>query len=677
MMAPRLFASAAGSALVLAAVMTLGAAGQDQFPTPPTPQHPIFRAGATLVAVDVYPMKDGKVVPGLKAADFDIKEDGKPQQVEFFEFLKFDANPLDADRHDPGSAEEGERLAADPHHRAFVAYFDTYHMQAFGAWRSQSPVVMFFDRMLGPNDYFAAMDPETPIAQLTFGQRTESIDSAVSAMWPSAENAERRRDFPIDGTEQWLTQCFQDRGGPVLAKLYARHRMELVIGGLNGLVEKLRTIREERTDVFLFSDGWVIDGTDKALANSAWHELSTPGVVNGRFRPGGATEKGGGPPDVQKCNQELGRLANIDFMDEFRRLADNALKWNVAFYPISPEGLQPPPSGGLRTGTSPWLITGNKQDSLFGLAASTNGKPIVNINNIGPELRDLEQGLSSYYLLGYYTTNPALDGKYRRIEVNTRADGVKVTARRGYIAYANPLVTTTSMNSTEVSEEKRAMGALSRLDSPEAVMTTGVVSGSDVAVVAEVGSAYATAIANGADVTVTLTGASGAAPATSTAHIDKGARSAIVRLPIPSSPGPWLASVVVGAPGDGLSTSLTVTAPASPAALVGEPILYRATPSPRSPLWPSASFQFTRNDRLHLEWATNGPLDSHVGRLLDRRGQPLAVGVSLTEPPNASRPTLAGDVSLAPLAPGDYLVELVVGKGAKTERHLVAIRIGT
>src|SRR5690348_4979947 len=170
MMAFRPGAPAAGSALAIAAVLTLGASGQDQFPTPPTPQHPIFRAGATLVAVDVYPMKDGKVVPGLKASDFEIKEDGKPQQVEFFEFLNFPFNPIDAERRDPNTAEEGERLAADPHHRAFVVYLDTYHMQAFGAWRSQGPVVAFLDRMFGPNDYFAALDPRTPVSQLTFGQ---------------------------------------------------------------------------------------------------------------------------------------------------------------------------------------------------------------------------------------------------------------------------------------------------------------------------------------------------------------------------------------------------------------------------------------------------------------------------------------------------------------------------
>jgi hypothetical protein len=121
-----------------------------------------------------------------------------------------------------------------------------------------------------------------------------------------------------------------------------------------------------------------------------------------------------------------------------------------------------------------------------------------------------------------------------------------------------------------------------------------------------------------------------------------------------------------------MSGSLTI--PASQP-LVSDPVVYRATPSPRSPLWPSATRLFTRNDRLHLEWRPTGPLDNRTGRVLDRRGQPLAVGVSLSEPPGADHPTLLGDVSLAPLAPGDYLVELVVTRGGTSERHLVAFRM--
>ena len=666
-----------GASTASVCVAAMLASAQQQFPTPPTPQHPIFRAGSTLVAVDIYPTKDGQVVAGLTPADFEIKEDGKPQTVEFFEFLKFETSPADSTRTDPNTAEEGERLAADPHHRAFVAYFDTYHLTSYGTQMMRTPVVDFLQRTIGSTDYFAAMNPDVPVSRLTFGQRTETIAHDVDEYWPLAAETDART-APISAHEQWLQGCFINRWPDVkrdqalVATLYRRWRMDVVLQSLNGLVAKLGSIREERTNVLLFADGWSLEGPIRGLEENEWNAHPTPGVSNGRLTPNGANRE---MPDSDKCDAELARLAELDFQDGFRVLHDEAVRKNVAFDPISPAGLEAYDDNMMRGGPGFTAVQG-QLDVLRTLASTTSGQSIVGTNDIRTPMKALADGMSSYYLAGYYTTNTNLDGKYRTIDVKVKPPGLKVSARHGYVASANPVVTTSAATNPTSGAEQAALDTLARLETPEAVLTAGAAMGSEVVIVVEVQSAQAPDIAGGADVTVTLTAASGAAPVTSTAHIDKGARSALVRLPEPSSPGPWEARVVVGAPDAGLTASLSVAAPTA-SALVSDPILYRATPSPRSPLWPSASHRFTRNDRLHLEWTTHGALESHVARLLDTRGQPLAVGVALTEPPNAARPTLAGDVSLAPLAPGDYLLELVVGKGGATERHLVAIRIGT
>ena len=51
-------------------------------------QQPLFRGGTAFVRVDVYPSVDGRTVEGLTAADVEIFEDGTPQRVETFEFIR-------------------------------------------------------------------------------------------------------------------------------------------------------------------------------------------------------------------------------------------------------------------------------------------------------------------------------------------------------------------------------------------------------------------------------------------------------------------------------------------------------------------------------------------------------------------------------------------------------------
>jgi hypothetical protein len=62
-------------------------------------------------------------------------------------------------------------------------------------------------------------------------------------------------------------------------------------------------------------------------------------------------------------------------------------------------------------------------------------------------------------------------------------------------------------------------------------------------------------------------------------------------------------------------------------------------------------------------------------RILDRRGQPLPIGPTLTERDVDGRPTLAADLVLAPLADGDYVLETTVAIGAETAQKWLAFRV--
>src|SRR5580765_1578163 len=83
----------------------------------PTPQRPVFRAGAVLVTVDAYPQHDGQIVEGLTPEDFEVFEDDKSQKVETFDFVRVEPARSEDERRDPNNVREANAQAADPRNR--------------------------------------------------------------------------------------------------------------------------------------------------------------------------------------------------------------------------------------------------------------------------------------------------------------------------------------------------------------------------------------------------------------------------------------------------------------------------------------------------------------------------------------------------------------------------------
>src|SRR6266853_722455 len=74
------------------AVCTAGSHAQEKPAQPPAPPaQPVFRTGINFVRVDVIVSdKNGANVADLKQSDFEVTEDGKPQSIENFKFIKLD-----------------------------------------------------------------------------------------------------------------------------------------------------------------------------------------------------------------------------------------------------------------------------------------------------------------------------------------------------------------------------------------------------------------------------------------------------------------------------------------------------------------------------------------------------------------------------------------------------------
>ena len=64
----------------------------------------------------------------------------------------------------------------------------------------------------------------------------------------------------------------------------------------------------------------------------------------------------------------------------------------------------------------------------------TDGHAVLDTSNVPAAMQKIFADVGSYYLLSYYSTNPRLDGRFRRIRVEVKRPDVEVRARPGYLA---------------------------------------------------------------------------------------------------------------------------------------------------------------------------------------------------------------------------------------------------
>ena len=72
------------------------------------------------------------------------------------------------------------------------------------------------------------------------------------------------------------------------------------------------------------------------------------------------------------------------------------------------------------------------------LADETGGFAAVNRNDFDGAFERIVADNSSYYVLGYYSTNDRRDGRFRKIEVRVKRPGLRVRSRNGYVAPRGP-----------------------------------------------------------------------------------------------------------------------------------------------------------------------------------------------------------------------------------------------
>jgi len=669
-------------------------------PTPPQdPQRPIFRIEANFVRVDVFPSADGVPVQDLTADDFEVLEDGVPQPIETFEHVVIRPAPLE--RVDPGSGRRMLEEAADARNRVFVIFLDEPNVGPSGSHNIAEPLVRLMDQILGPDDLVGFMTPGMSAAELTLGRKAQVFEEGLRGNWAWG----MRDSLMPDETEQHYEDCYPplpvaEAGllrSRLASEMIARKRERATLEALQDLVWHLGAIREERKAILAVTEGWLLYTPDPGLTSPREDpELgreAPPGIDPIGVGPGGKLTRGDPKNSVggllkSDCDTDRMQLAYIDDQQFFRDILADANRNNASFYPIDPRGIAvwDSPLGPERPPTpeQDYANLRERLDSLHELAINTDGIAVVSSNDLDVGMRKIAADLTSYYLLGYYSTNTKLDGRFREITVRVKRPGVDVRARRGYRAATEEEIAAgrAAAEPPDPGAEavEAALGALARIrsDTPFRInVLAGPAAGSGgVWVAGEIDAAAVRARGFAGGGTVDLVASGGGASGSARVSLGPGERAFLTWLDV-TDIGDRLDVRARLAPAEGSALPLTDAVRVGTGAGASRALLFRRGPTTGNRVQPAADLRFSRSERLHLELPVGPDVKPGTGRVLDRAGQPLVppveVGTRLDEA--TGQRWITADVTLAPLGAGDFVIEVTVVDAGTAERVLTAIRV--
>jgi VWFA-related protein len=646
-----------------------------QQPDPDQPRQ-IIKRGVNFVSVDVI-VTDGKGNPidDLTQEDFEVFEDNQRQDVETFQIIKIDQSTatLNAPLSEIRSTADEEREAARPDVRIFAIFLDDYHVRLGTSMGVRSPLMKFIDQQIAPGDLVGIMYPLLPVADFSLTRNHAAIIQAIQNFQGRKFNYEPRNQFE----EQYAYYP---------AATVEKIRNQVSMSALRGLAIRLGGYREGRKSIIYVSEGF----TAQLPAQLNDPVAAMPGIGNPARRMPGVEPTNPRAESIEFFNQ-------AELLGDMREVYDAANRSNTAIYALDPRGLAAfeydiNEGAGMQTDRK---ALQSSQDTLRVLAGETDGRAIVNRNDLDAGLRQIVRDSSSYYLLGYNSSQAPSDGKFHAIKVRVKRSGAQVRARKGYWAL-------TAEETARVSNPKpEAPAAVTA-----ALSTLASASRRDI-----VRTWIGTSRGENGKTRVTLAwepvahsaGSAPARPAGSpTAQVDAPSRLAVTAIAqtgepyfrgrvaeprvvtFDADPGPMQVRFNIenerGQVMDAAQREMTVPDFAKTEVSLSTPQLLRARTvkeiaalktDPSAVPTPDREFRRTERLALRVEaYAATGAAPAVTAKLLNRTGQPMS-----TLPVETTGAAHLVDLPLASLAPGEYLIEITATAGKGSSQDILAIRV--
>jgi len=403
-------------------LIAIMATGQVQ-PPRPAPQNPPAQQPAgepvkfssqSQLVVEMVSVKDksGKIIEGLTAKDFVLTEDNKPQTITFCEFQKLDevvepetppeavkATAPELKTTAPVASVTKNQIAAEKpgdirykNRRLLVLYFDMSAMPVPDQLRALAAARKFLMTQMTKADLLAIMEYASGSVKVLqdFTDDKDALNQQIETL--------------IVGEDQGFTGDAGDAASTDTGAAFGQDDGEFNIfntdrqlAALQTAVNMLASLNEKKSLIY-FASGMALNGVD---------------------------------------NQA-----------QMRAATNAAARANVSLYPIDARGLVASAPMGNASQGSPGgqaMYSGQgalamqtrfqrSQDTMYSLAADTGGKALFDVNDLSLGIVNAQKANNSYYIIGYYTTNSNLDGKFRRINISLKETVATLDYRKGYFA---------------------------------------------------------------------------------------------------------------------------------------------------------------------------------------------------------------------------------------------------
>jgi len=403
-------------------------------PPPPDPkQQPkkgegVIRAFTDLVLIDVQVNdRNGKPIKGLKAENFVIQENNKPQKISSIDYYDVerietaaavDDKPVVVPLGQVSSPEQVREVVRD--RRLTVLFFDMTSMQADEVLRSTDEALKFVRTQMTPADLVGAVVFSNRLNILApFTNNKEALARAIMSLRPGKETQLATAEGAVPTGEE---AAGQDTGAAFTAddSEFNIFNTDRKLAAIESIAEMLRPIPGK-----------------KALIQFA----------------GGITQTG-----------EENRT-------QLRAATDAANRANVSLYTVDTRGLQASAPGGNATDAAPSgsaLFSGaamrtqtasrqESRDTMATLAADTGGESFFDVGDFKEIFQKVQADGTGYYLLGYYSEDLRRDGRWRNVGVKVvNVPGAHVRHREGYYAPKDYNVYTTEDRERQLDDAMRA-----------------------------------------------------------------------------------------------------------------------------------------------------------------------------------------------------------------------------